>query len=469
MRLLPPAGLGRAALADAEIVKSNLQQPNYQYPLIGNGGLSYMPGPTGFTDLQPQNAPYPPIIASDSWWSSATQAAEPFQLTGGYDTSSGVQPGTINSFQQTLSVASGVLTSSLNLTPPSGADGATGKFTSTRTEFVAPSGVLVIQVSDTAAHSFAVQIGSPDSATYSSSGSDVVATTSGAGTKGSLALAVNVQGDGVATDAATGTITVSVGPGEPATFYVAGAGVDSADPATAAQTLVDAAGAAGYTAASTSTTAFWNRFWNASGLAVPDPELMKWYIRGQYYLASLMANAQRPPGTTGPSEDNGGDVSLESGSVFDTEALLTADEAPVSAVFGNWVESTLPEAESLAADYTYNGAAAPDAAKFPWLSGYAGAEDAAFGPSPVQDDWEAYPSANAALIDLLQAAVHRRFDPPHRREAHPRGSHAVPTGRERAGPLSGERLGQSAIVLREHPIVRPGCHRRSGCPAMESS
>jgi hypothetical protein len=401
--LSPSTGQGnwQSAIAAAQITKTDVNDPYYQYPLIGNGGMSLMPGPSGFTDATPSGASYGPVLSSDTWWNGNTASVRPFSLQGGYVTPSGTQDGTIGSFKQVLTPRDGHLTTNLTLT----ASGTSGEqsFQSTRTEFVTPSGVLVIHIADSVAHRFVVTLGATQGASRSGSASAVEASVPGGGPSGTLVAALSATGSSVQTDPANGSVSAQVDPGDPATFYIAGSGVDSNDPSTTAASAAGAAATAGYGQASDATDTYWTTFWQGSSVSVPDTALMTWYIRGQYYLASLMNNAQAPPGVSGPTGEYNGDADLEYDAVFDTLSLLTANAPGTASVTGNWVEKSLPAAEALAPYYTYNGAPTPGAAKYPWLGDYLGREDSQFGPSPLVNDWEAYPSADAAMVDILLA------------------------------------------------------------------
>ena len=392
------------AIASAAITKDNIDDPYYQYPLIGNGGLSLMPGPTGFTDSQPPNAPYAPQLASDTWWNGDSASSLPFSLSGGYLTGGGaVSEGTIDSFHQTLNVGTGTLTSELSVTPPTGAVEGTAQLTSTRTEYVTPAGVLVIEVEDSVPGRFAVQLGDSSGNSYVATSSGLTATASGGGPSGTLAAAVEVSGGDVQIDAPDGIVSAMVGPSAPATFYVSAGGVDSATPATEAQSAATSAADEGYSSVLADATGFWTKFWGASSIDIPDPTLLKWYIRGQYYLGSLIANAYAPTGVSGPTGEYNGDTDLEYDGVYDTLALLAANEPEAAEVTGNWIERSLPAAEALAPYYTYPEATSTGGAKYAWLGDYQGDEDNQFGPTPVANDWLAYPSANAAMVDILIA------------------------------------------------------------------
>ena len=106
------------ALDAADIVKDDLGAQAYQYPPIGNGGLTVMPGPTGLPDLQPPGAPYAPVLSYDGWWKDGTARAEPFTLEGGYFTDGDVEQGIVDDFEQRLQLATGTLTSQLHVAPP---------------------------------------------------------------------------------------------------------------------------------------------------------------------------------------------------------------------------------------------------------------------------------------------------------------------------------------------------------------
>jgi hypothetical protein len=578
------------ALDAARITKDDLEAQAYQYPPIGNGGLTLMPGPTGLPDVQPPDAPYAPVLSYDGWWNDGTARVQPFTLEGGYFADGDVEPGIVDDFEQDLDVATGTLTSRVHMTPPpppapalslegsrwiwfpagapagdmpagdafflttidvpedaaiasagaevtsddaftmyvngtrvangdnwqkpkvanvfhqlhpgtntiairahnvtgpagligairvdltdgrslsfatgdswrtsldadpgwqepgydasswtaaldQGAFGegpwgtrldppseaapapapdAPGSFDSARTELVTPDGVLAIRITDSVAHRVALHIGAQPGFQVAHTGgaARIVATTDGNGGD-PMALAAAVSGSDVSVDAGSGTLLARVAPDDPVTFYVAAGGREAAAPARAAEEKVAGASRRDFAAARAACARFWKRFWGASSISLPDPELMKWYVRNQYYLGAFMANGHVPQGVDGarggPAQYMG-NPDLEYDGVYNFLALLTANQPAISQVTADWVERSLPAAERLAHFYTYDGQSTPGAAMYAWLAGFDGEETTQFGPSPVENDWQAYPSANAALIDLLQA---RFTDDPDRME-----------------------------------------------------
>lgn len=400
-----PASAWLDNVSAAAVVKDNLDAKDYEYPLVGGGGLDLLADPTGFTTARPPNSNYSPDLYYDYWWDNDTHRVTPFALDGGYISSQGIAPETIQSFRQTLDPATGHLTSVLQLHVCPGGGQACYDVQSHRTEFVTPSGILAIRIVDSVPGRIGVrtqpQTGYSLSAEAHGNG---IAFASHGVDQHDMGLAVTAGGSHVATDATAGTVSVAVGPNAPAVFYIAARGLDSHQPAADASAAAAAAARAGDLAAEYATSQFWRRYWQASSVDVPDANLMTWYIRSEYYLGALTSNTPVPVGCYGPRPEgfNGGPC-MEFDLIFTDLALLAANQPATTASIANWVQTSLPEAERLAPYYTYDGSPTPGAAKYPWISSWDGNETTAFGTTPVANDWEAFPSANAALVDLLQA------------------------------------------------------------------
>lgn len=389
----------------ASLVKDNLDAQDYEYPLIGGGGLDLLADPTGLTSVTPPNADYSPDLYYDYWWNNNTSRVTPFTLDSGYVGSQGIAPETIQSFKQTLDPATEHLTSVLQLQVCPGGGQPCYDVQSTRTEYVTPSGILAIRIVDSVPGRIGIRTQAQTGYTLAPAAHENgIAFTAQAPNQHDMALAVTAGGSRVSSDAGSGTVSVAVGPHSPAVFYIAARGLDSQRPAADAFAAASKAARAGETAAERATGNFWTRYWNASSVDVPDADLMTWYIRSEYYLGALTSNTPVPVGCYGPRPDgyNGGPC-LEYDLIFTDLALLDANQPATTSSIANWIEKTLPEAERLAPSYTYNGAPAPGAAKYPWISSWNGDETTDFGTTPVANDWEGFPSANAALVDLLQA------------------------------------------------------------------
>ncbi len=213
------ARAGWSDLSLGNVVKDDFNAPAYQYPLIGNGGLSLLADPGGLTQLKPPKAPYAPNIYFSYWWeSSRTKRATPFRLKGGYGQGAAPDQGSLRSFRQTLDVVEGVLTSKVNLIL-SGSPVA-----STRTEFVTADGVLVMEIADSVPGVFRLQAAG-EQTRYSAKGGGLLASTASPGEKHGACLAIVAEGGG-RVDAHEGSVALPVGPGRPARFFIAAGSED---------------------------------------------------------------------------------------------------------------------------------------------------------------------------------------------------------------------------------------------------
>jgi hypothetical protein len=75
----------RDSVDAAALVKSDLSASNYQYPIIGNGGLNLLADPLGFTAMKPKDAPYAASLEYCYWWNNNTARLRPFAIQAVYD------------------------------------------------------------------------------------------------------------------------------------------------------------------------------------------------------------------------------------------------------------------------------------------------------------------------------------------------------------------------------------------------
>lgn len=385
--------------------RDRLNVGKYEYPYIGLGGTTMFVGPYGFTipdapykDMTYNNIRHEPMLLYDYWWDGTTQIA-PFSLQGGYGAS--IDPGGItgDNFSQSLDIATGILTTNLNLV----ADGNT--FDTTRTQFINPDGVLVIKISDNGPNKqFKLKIGNTDatrfSLRYGPISNGLVANISYGSPTKYACIAVKCSGDQVLVDTVNGVITCTTGT-NPAYFYIAPASsLNEAYPSTGADSRCTTAFSNGYTTNYNNTTAWWSTYYSKSNVDIPDLGTAKWYARSLYYNAVAIAGSRVPPGcyATNPAGFFG-DVCPEFDIVFSHLAMLYSNHTDVSKKLTDWIEQVQPNVETLASNPYYGYPAGT--AKYAWLMGYDG--------TPVQDPslekgWKNdYPGANIAWMELSQA------------------------------------------------------------------
>ncbi|MFC3799389.1 DUF1349 domain-containing protein [Cohnella sp. GCM10012308] len=407
----------------AKFVKEGAERLDYGYyefPLIGLGGTTFFAGPTGFTkpdapgkDMTYHNFAHIPAILYDYWWHADTKRVMPFQLNGGYGTSASPNSGAIDGsvWKQTVDVRTGLMTTALRLTAGS------QTFDSSRSAFVNPDGVLVMKVEDSVSHTFRLQVGRTTNAdadvasgygaiydnyaiSYDAITNGLVAKNDYAGTTERMTLAVSASGQGVSVDTAGGTISATVGPGQPAYFYFApGSSLKDADPVTAAANKAQTAAGGGYANLAGDTAAWWDDFWGKSKVDIPDLGMANWYIRSLYYHGAMIGNSEVPPGAYGTNPDGfDGAVLPEFDLVYSHFAMLYSNHADVSKGMTDWYERMLPNAEAVAADPYYGYPSG--SAKYAWLMGY--------NAKPIQNPgleqgWRSdFPGGNVAAMVLSQ-------------------------------------------------------------------
>ena len=312
-----------AMLEKSAFIKSGLTKLNrddFQYQPIGLGGTTMRVDPWGFGFTKAPMAnpgtwhPHEPYLGYQYWWDNAGHRFNPFLLKAGYGAT--LNPGTITAFNQKLDIRTGELSIDLGLT----VDGTT--FTSKRTVFVTPEGILVIRVQDTGAPlplqvNLAVE---QDVRIYNNGGIYNVAhdpfTGSAAAreqnnTKGTVvtatrpntstaSLAVAVESASNVTISTDNQIVSTVEPNGIVTYYIAPA--SSFNPLTPTVTWDHAWNAAytakqkGYETLRQETAAWWTNYFNRSKISVPDETVQKLYVQSLYYHGIYFGNTKIPPG-----------------------------------------------------------------------------------------------------------------------------------------------------------------------------
>lgn len=387
-------------LAAGNITKTDLNAAAYQYPVIGNHGLVLLSDPYGFSQARPAKAPYSPDIYYSGWWkSNRYERANPFTIKGGYNIAGTLTPGNITSFNQTLDVTRGQLSTKLGLT--------VNKLShhSIRTQFVTDEGVLVIKLEDDVTNIFQVQIApQPGYVQKNIAVSKGITASTTLGEGHGAVLSVVGQGPGVITDTAAGIVSVEVVPGRPAYFYIAAASeiMDGVDYISSAFQKASGAAVKGYNSLKAASEALYKTFWAKSSIQVPDQAMMRKYILSQYILKATQDNNPLPDGCFGPRKEGyGGAIGTECDMMFCWNALLTANQPNIAKVLPNWFEGTVDSARALAKTFYPH----TNGAKWAWLAGYDGTECQNFQGKKV--DWVAFNSAFAAHISLLQAQYTR--------------------------------------------------------------
>lgn len=406
------------AITAASVTKSDMSEPNYVYPVVGGGGLSFWPDGRGFTALKPSTAAYAPFLAYDYWWGPAplgpagntTERESPFMLTDGYLLDGEIVTPDVTSFSQTLDPLTGTITTTLGITI-CGTHSDCTSFTSVRTEFVSSTGVLVISVQDSAATTITLSVTTQSGYSEQISSQDGgIAYDATEASEPTNTLVAIPSGSTTGTIASSDTVYVQSPANTSAVFYLAASSeLESSSPDQAALGKATTQESAGYSAASSQNQQDWLNFWGNSEVSVPDSTLMSVYIKSEYLLGATMRGSSIPNGCWGPNPSPtgfNGDPCLEYDQIFEFLAMLNANQSAVTSGYANWVENTLPAAQALAPYYIYSGGppASPGDAKYPWISSWNGDESQEAGDTEPSDyDWEEFPSANAALMDLLQA------------------------------------------------------------------
>ncbi len=384
-------------LSAGNVIKTNLDADDYQYPCIGNHGLVLLADPYGFTQNMPTRASYRPDIYYSGWWkSNHYERANPFDIRGGYNVSGTLTPGSIDSFSQTLDVTKGDLTTKLGLNVNGVA------INSVRTQFVTENGVLVISIEDHSASTFQVQI-SPQSGyvlKLTPGRNGFVASTTAMGQGHGASMSLVCSGDHVSVDTVRCIVSADAAPGRPACFYIA-AGSEITDGADyigkTYQKASDASGE-GYANSKMTSESSYNAFWTRSSVSVPEDDMMRRYILSQYILKATLDNNPLPDGCLGPRKEGYcGSIGTECDQMFDWNAMLTANQPNIARVLPDWFENTADHARTLARTFYPN----TRGVKWAWLSGYDGTECQEFQGKKV--DWLAYNSAFAAYISLMHS------------------------------------------------------------------
>jgi hypothetical protein len=349
-----------------------LDSTNYQYEVIGLGGTTLRVGPYGFTSevaqnvFNPSGTSYYPYLEYQYWWDNKSHRQDPFSIFGGYTTTyHGYEipsDGKITSFNHHLDISTGTLSIDLGIN----VNGTT--FFSHRTEFVTPSGIWVIQITDSGApEPFMLQINNSvdlvDGNTYSFSvapktnGMVITGTSPNAST---AVLAIAWKG-AVVVDTTGGYTVKGQVANDTLTFFIALASSyapNSISPINEAWALAKAAQVAGYTNQLQITQNWWNTYWGRHQVDLPNTEetLAKWYARSLYYHGVYFGNTDIPTGLWGTSPSpGGGAICPEYDLVFSQLAMLYTNHVAESANIVDWVKATLPQAEKNALSTTlYN-------------------------------------------------------------------------------------------------------------------
>jgi hypothetical protein len=398
-----------------------LDSIDYQYEVIGLGGTTLRVGPYGFTSEAAPNVllgnGYYPYLEYQYWWDNKSHRQAPFGIFGGYTTTYKGNEipsnGQITSFNHHLDISTGTLSIDLGIK----VNGTT--FFSHRTEFVTPSGVWVIQVTDSMANQpFMLQINhavdNVDGNTYSFS---VAPKTNGIVISGTspnasiAALAIAWKGAIVVDTVGANITLMGKTANDTLTFYIAPASSytpNSTNPANEAWALAEAAQVSGYTNQFQITQNWWNAYWGQHEVDLPSSEavLAKWYARSLYYHGVYFGNTDIPTGLWGTSPfPGGGAICPEFDLAFSQLAMLYTNHVAESANIVDWLKATLPQAEKNALGTTlYNATVSHSwGALYGWWVGYDG-KYIIPGTEPEETNlYEDFPSANCAVMAVKHA------------------------------------------------------------------
>ena len=418
--------------------KSGLNQLNhhhYQYQPLGLGGTTIRVDPWGFAGT---NAPYAntgswhihrPYLGYEYWWDHEGHRFNPFILKGGYGAKVDrygfkIEPGAITSFFHRLDVTTGELTIDLDMR----ADEVS--FTTRRTVFVTPDGVLIIRVHDTGAPS-PIQLNvSVEQAVriYNNQGiyaaphegwNSHFTTREQAGTKGivitaartntsTAALCVVIEAASpVEISDKTSTINSS-GVNDVVTFYIAPTSSfnpdSSGDPGDDAWNKAYAARQKGYETLKQETALWWNDYMNRSKISITDESIAKLYAQSIFYHGVYFGNTTIPPGCNSTdTESFAGAICPEYDLTFSQLALVYTGRLNEAKNIADWTYNVLPKAkENAVKGVAHHNITRKysDGAIYTTLMGYDGAICLQPMASEQINLLSNYPGANAALMAL---------------------------------------------------------------------
>jgi hypothetical protein len=420
------------ALNNAALVKTGLDRLNnteFQYLPIGLGGTALRSDPWGFAFNRAPNAKttswhvHEPYFGYQYWWDKEGHRFNPYRIKSGYGST--LNPGTITAYQQKLEIATGELVTKLNLNV------AGVQFSSERSAFVTPEGILVLRVKDTGAPSpLKLKIMVEDQVRIYGNqgiynkvqepwvgasvirnienqdhGFVVTATRTNTST---AALAVAVDASSGFEFAEGNTLFNTIEPNGTITYFIAPA--SSYNPQTQtvpwdhAWNAAYAAKQKGYDQLKQETANWWSDYYSKSAINIPDTLVTKLYLQSLYYHGVYFGNTKIPPGCNSTDiESFAGAVCPEYDLTFSQLALLYTGHTNEAKNIADWTYSVLPKAKQNATQgithhnitLKYSGGA-----KYTTLMGY----DGALCLQPTVDEgrnlYSNYPGANSALMAI---------------------------------------------------------------------
>jgi len=420
----------QTALNNASMVKNGLDRLNnseFQYLPIGLGGTALRTDPWGFVFNRAPNAKtttwhvHEPYFGYQYWWDKEGHRFNPYRIKSGYGST--LNPGTITDYQQKLDIATGELITKLNL------DVAGVHFSSERSAFVTPEGILVLRVKDNGAPSpLKLKIMVEDQVRiYGNQGIYNKVQESWVGTsvirnienqdRGFVVTATRTNTStaalAIAVDATSGfefsegnTLFNTIEPNGTITYFIAPA--SSYNPQTPTVPWDHAWNAAytakqkGYEQLKQETANWWSDYYSKSAISIPDTLITKLYLQSLYYHGVYFGNTKIPPGCNSTDiESFAGAVCPEYDLTLSQLALLYTGHINEAKNIADWTYSVLPKAKQNAIEgithhnvtLKYSGGA-----KYTTLMGY----DGALCLQPTVDEgrnlYSNYPGANSALM-----------------------------------------------------------------------
>ncbi len=346
---LPPAS------DEADFVKTaeSLDSPRYQHLYLGLGGVGVLIGPDGTnSEIVETTAPRPGIFPAGQW--SGTSRVGGFRLSSEVSSRSLDEWPTkrsITDFEQRLEIRRGIATT---LYSEAGRQRVRCRVTS----FVTPDGVWVLRFEarvpgryeglrrqvalvgegtadrngwwSTETLMMLVGLGQCRAAAVCDIPSSCIGASSRAGDEEALESA------SLPLDGAESSLTA---------FVATGIGTDSAVVAEAEQ-RASRAQVAGFDALQQRTAAWWEQFWDASAVTLPQNDLSTWYKRSLYYLGAMTAGADSPPGPMGPLRLRWGGRIFAHDLTYMHYALLTSNHVAEAAQIAQWYYRMLPAARA---------------------------------------------------------------------------------------------------------------------------
>ena len=395
---------------------------HFEYPYVGFGRTSLLVSPYGFMTPKAERPSYigsnyrdDPQFIYDLWWDD-TIKVDPFTFSGGYNVGGELVEGDMLdddtcTYKQAVDIDSGVLTTDLTLS-------VGGEYIrSSREMIVNEDGTVIYRITNGGQKQFMFNLTVRDSVF---GGLEYQVQKDGYLAKCNLRkdtenkayvqvkavsdAGFTVQNDGtILFNATDQPIYIYIAPESDLTFE------ENHDPSANAAAIAEKAVKAGFDAAVQNAKDWYEAFYDAGRVSIPDLGMAKWYVRSLYYHAVSMAGTRVPPGCYsnnvagffgGPCPEF--DLSLSQ------YMLMMTNHTDLAQTTIDWYANTRDtlraNAESGYADKTgHSHEAVPGGYLIPWIAGWDGSPTR--GPEVGHEQgWVSmFAGANVAGFILNQA------------------------------------------------------------------